>query len=163
MSERGLIFAYVLDGTGGGREAGWSEVEGWKSEDGTLWVHLERNDPGAQRWLHEKSGLSPLAAEALLIEETRPRCTAMPGGLLVILRGVNLNPGADPEDMVSLRLWFEPRRVISMRYRRLMAVQDLSEALAQGQGPSTAGDLLTQIAERLIERMSPVLSEMDDR
>jgi zinc transporter len=27
--------------------------------------------------------------------------------LLVILRGVNLNPGADPEDMVSVRLWLD--------------------------------------------------------
>jgi zinc transporter len=164
MSEgEGLICAYALDGAGGGREVGWSDVEAWREGDGTLWVHGERGGEWVDRWLRERSGLPAVAAEALLAEETRPRCTTLQGGLLVILRGVNLNPGADLEDMIALRLWFEPKRIISMRYRRVMAIQDLRESLAEGCGPANAGDFLTQTAERLIGRMGPVLSDIDDR
>ncbi len=36
-------------------------------------------------------------------------------GWLVILRGVNLNPGADSEDMVSIRMWIEAHRLIALR------------------------------------------------
>ena len=63
---------------------------------------------------------------------------SMGDGLLLTLRGVNLNPGADPEDMVALRLWVEPDRVISIRHRPVMAVNDLRERLASGRGLESA-------------------------
>ena len=34
--------------------------------------------------------------EALLTEETRPRSTQIGNGLLIAMRGVNLNPNAEP-------------------------------------------------------------------
>lgn len=37
----------------------------------------------------------------------------MDGGLIMNLRGVNPNPGADPDDMVSLRLWASDGLIIS--------------------------------------------------
>jgi len=40
-----------------------------------------------------------IIGEALLAEETRPRIVPSAEGLLLILRGVNCNPGAEPEDM----------------------------------------------------------------
>jgi zinc transporter len=158
----GLIHACILDGAGGARDVGWAQIESWTQSDGTLWVHLDHNGERARRWLCNEGGAPPLAAEALLAEETRPHSTAMPGGLLVILRGVNLNPGADPEDMVALRLWFEPKRIITTRHRRLMSAQDLRDALAARRGPATTGEFLVEVAERLIERMGPVLGDIDD-
>jgi zinc transporter len=81
---------------------------------------------------------------------------------LVILRGVNLNPGADPDDMVSIRAWIEPARVITIRHRRVMAIEDLRQALKEGKGPSDSGEFLVQLCARLSERMSTVVSEIDD-
>ena len=51
--------------------------------------------------------LDPLIVEALLTEETRHRTAALGGGLLITLRGVNLNPHSDPEDMISIRVWID--------------------------------------------------------
>ena len=116
--ENGLVFACLLDGKGGGKTCGWNDVREWKEQDGCLWTHLDRSNPEVQRWVHEDAGLDSIAAEALLAEATRPRWVMFDQGLLVILRGVNLNPGADPEDMVSIRIWIEHHRVISMRLRR---------------------------------------------
>jgi zinc transporter len=144
-----LIAAYLLDGQGKGRDFGWAEVRAWEAEQGTLWVHLDRTDPHGQRWLREESGIEPLACEALLAEDARPRTAAMKDGLLVILRGVNLHPDADPEDMVSIRMWIEDQRVITLRHHRLMAVQDVRDFLAAGKGPRNGADLLVQIAARL--------------
>jgi len=97
-----------------------------------------------------------------LQEETRPRCTNFRQGLLVILRGVNLNPGADPEDMVALRLWIERDRMITVRARRLMAAQEVRDTLDEGLGPRSTADLLVALAVRLTERVNHVLEEMDD-
>jgi zinc transporter len=104
MSEQdGLIGAYILDGKGGGRELDWPTLEQGVAADDRLWVHLDRNGEKSEDWLRMKSGLGQLQADALLADETRPRVAFMHEGILMTLRGVNLNPGADPEDMVSLR------------------------------------------------------------
>ncbi|MDX1581213.1 MAG: CorA family divalent cation transporter, partial [Alphaproteobacteria bacterium] len=99
----GLLHGLVLDGQGGARALSFADLESGVPPNS--WVHLDHHSPEVRAWLVEKSGLDPLVCEALLAEETRPRCTPFGEGLVLILRGVNLNPGADPEDMVSLRLW----------------------------------------------------------
>jgi len=151
------IAALALDGAGGALAAGLDE-----EPDGVLWLHLDRMADDVQRWLAEESGLHPVIREALLVEETRPRIARFGNGLIVILRGVNLNPGADPEDMVSIRIWIEPGRVISTRRFRLMAVEDVRGALAEGRGPRTAGELVVALADRLTERMAPVIWALDE-
>lgn len=158
----GLICACLLDGRGRARPADWAAVRAWRPEQGVLWVHLERNHPEAQRWVLEHSGVEPAVAESLLAEESRPRLAVVGEALTVNLRGVNLNPGADPEDMVSLRMWLEPRRIITLRQRHLMSIQDLREALAAGRGPRDAGDFLARTAEQLIERMTPVIDDLGE-
>ena len=114
-SENGLIVAYLLDGEGGGHRIEWDEIKTWKPERGFLWVHLCYTDSAARQWVRDQSGLDELVGEALLVEETRPRSLMTRSGLLAVLRGVNLNPGADPEDMVSIRIWIDQHRVISHR------------------------------------------------
>ncbi|HSP98528.1 MAG TPA: zinc transporter ZntB [Candidatus Dormibacteraeota bacterium] len=159
----GLIHSYLLDGRGGARAIDWAGVRAWQSTEGTLWVHLDRGEESTEHWLQQESGLEPLIVEALLEPETRPRYTALPGGWLVVMRGVNLNPGADPEDMVALRMWIDPHRVLTVRRRRLMAVLDVEAALAAGRGPCDAGGLLVALADRLVERMGPVVAQLDEQ
>jgi zinc transporter len=161
-SQSGLLSAYVLDGKGAGQEVSWDGIRSWQPSSGTLWIHLDRSDPESSRWLREDSGLDALTCEALLAEETRPRCVASGDGLIVILRGVNLHPEADPEDMVSIRMWVEQNRVISVRTRRLMAVQDARDTLARNTGPKDASGLLVRIASRLVDRMGPVIEALDE-
>lgn len=129
---------------------------------GPLWIHLDSQNPEAQVWLRDASGLGELACEALLAEETRPRCATIGEGLLVFLRGVNLNPGAEPEDMVSLRIWSDASRLISLGRRRLNAIQDLAQELEDGAGPSHSAGLLTGLTGHLLERMAPAHNELEE-
>ncbi len=161
--ENGLIAAFVLDGKGGARELDWEGVAAWTPGDGVLWVHLSRAAEQAQNWVREHSGFDQFGAGMLLEEDSRPRVTAHDGALFVNLRGVNLNPGENPEDMVALRMCIESRRVVTSRTRKLMAVQEVRDNLAQGLGPKDAGEILVDLAAGLVERMGPIVSDLDDK
>ena len=162
-TQNGLINAILLDGKGGGRGLDWSDVNEWTPDQGAIWIHLDFTTDEAQAWLREKSGLDSLIIDALIADETRPRCSLNGDGLLISLRGVNSNPGADPEDMVSVRLFCTGDRVISTRRRQLLSIRDLVNLLEQGNGPRTTGELISMLADRLIERMSDVINELEER
>ncbi len=158
----GIFHAFVLDGTGRGRRIdGWDAVAAWRPADGLLWLHLDYESERARSWLADQSGVDPLIIRALLASETRPRCVPARDGALLLLRGVNLNPGAEPDDMVSIRLWCEETRVVSVRIRRLAAVDDLCAAIDEGRGPTSTGDLVVQLADRLVDRMADVVANID--
>jgi zinc transporter len=157
----GLICAVIMDGTGHGREIGWDEIAAWRPGNGKLWVHLDFRDEGAISWIHDNVA-DPQAAETLLADETRPRSVTAGDHLLVSLRGVNLNPGSDPEDMVSVRIWAGPDRIITTRHRRIMAVNDAREQFAAGTGPQSISDFLVFIADGLVHYMGPTLDQLAD-
>ncbi len=159
----GLLYAYLLDGNGGGKALSWSDILKWRSGDGLLWMHLDYADETARSWLENKSGLSPLTCDSLIDEGTRPRNIISPEGLLLILRGVNCNPGEDPEDMVAVRMLFTDQRIITMRHRRLMAIADIHAAIGSGEGPCNAGDFLVLVAERIADRIGDVVTDLDDQ
>ena len=161
--QNGLVTAYLLDGKGGGRVFDWKAIQDWHPDDGFLWVHLDRRAETSRRWLREESGIAPAICETLLSEEgIRPRCRAIGDNELVIVRGVNLNPGANPDDMVAIRLWVGSDRAISLRYRQLMAIQDLRESIEAGQGPCDAGDFIAETMSKLASRMDPVITNLDE-
>jgi zinc transporter len=158
----GLVAAFLLDGAGGGRAVDFEGVRRWRPGDGLLWVHMDLTVPATARWMEKEGGLDPLVAEALLQVETRPRGVALRDGLLIVLRGVNLNPGADPEDMVSMRMWLTPERIVTTRRRRLLSVDDTRQAIAEGRGPVTPGDFLVTMADRMMERAAHVVGDVDE-
>lgn len=160
----GLIHAWLLDGQGGGRRLTWSEVTHWKPAAGEwLWMHLNYSEPRVQQWMRDHSGLSELTVESLLQVETRPRCVPADEGMMIFLRGVNLNPGAEPDDMVSVRLWVSENRIFSLRVRRMMSIDDVRESISRGSGPETTGDFLVMLIHRLHDRASTVVEALYDR
>ncbi|MEQ9609918.1 MAG: zinc transporter ZntB [Kiloniellaceae bacterium] len=161
MQKEDWSFVSVFDGAGGARRESAGKHD--FPPDAILWAHLQRDSASAQRWLARERGVPPLVRQALTAEETRPRCTPLEGGLLLILRGVNLNPDSDPEDMVSIRVWTDGRRILTVWLRRLLAVRDIDEMLEQGRGPKSVGEFLTLLCERLASWMEPVIAEIDDR
>ena len=158
----GLVIAFILDGKGGGRKIAWDEIATWKPDQGILWMHMNYSFPDVQKWLYEESGLEEVISDALTEEDSRPRCTPFQEGLLLGLRGVNLNPGADPEDMVGVRIWFENNRIISTRKRKILSIADIQASLEEGIGPESIGDFLVQVTGRLMERMRQVIDDLED-
>ncbi|MEO0522583.1 MAG: CorA family divalent cation transporter [Pseudomonadota bacterium] len=89
------------------------------------WLHFDVADKNFAEWAHAM--LPPIAAKALVQSETRPRCERLDSGIVLNLRGVNLNPEASPEDMVSLRLWIASGNVVSARVRKVFAADTMRE------------------------------------
>ena len=158
-----FLHTYVLDRKGGRQVIDRGRITGWSADRGILWVHLDVNDEASRNWLENESGLPPAMADALLAGETRPRSHIGDSGSLLVLRGVNTNPGGDPEDMVSVRVWIERNRIISTRRRRLLSVQDVRAALDDGEGPKSSGEFLTMLIARLADRIGDFVNDIEER
>ena len=159
----GLTHAYLLDGLGGAKPLSWSEVEAWNPTMGCLWLHLLYSEQDVQAWATQKSGLDPIISQALLMEETRPRVASIDDGLLIALRGVNLNPGSNPEDMVSIRLWADQNWMISTHQRTLLSTIDVVNQLKKGKGPKDCAELIVHLTDSLIWRMSDTVDLLEDQ
>jgi len=158
----GILYCRLLDRRGGARVIEPSAVGTVAPEQGILWVHLDVNSGESWDWLRESSNLDDTTLEALLAGGTRPRYVPGERGMLIVLRGVNTNPGADPEDMVSIRLWIEQDRIISTRRRKLLSIVDIRESLEAGNGPRSGGEFLTTLVSKLADRIGDFVETIED-
>jgi zinc transporter len=158
-----VLSAFVLDGQGGGRAIDAGGTARWKPGEGVLWVVADRTHEGTGVWLRETMGVSEVTCEALLAEDTRPRCLHSQGGLLIILRAVNMNPGAEPDDLVTLRVWLDAEKVICLRGRPVYALQDARERLLRGSGARTPGGVLVQLVDTVTERLQEAVANLEDQ
>ena len=160
----GLVHALVLDGKGGARSIARTELDDLQLQsEESLWLHWDRSHPQTQTWLRKESGLSEFSCDLLLEENTRPRLLPLPEHeLLLFLRGINLNPGAEPEDMVSVRIFASARRVISLRLRPLRATDELLVQLADGKGPRNSSELILYMAQYLTHKVQDLVGELSE-
>lgn len=124
------------------------------------WIHCQRDQDGLDAWL-DGMGVHSGLRQALLAEDTRPRFEVVPGGFLLILRGVNLTPGADPDDMLSLRLLWFNGGLVSLRKLPFRAITAVRESLEAGTGPGSMDALLVVIIEAINLRIDELLEAQE--
>lgn len=165
VADNPLIFGFEFDSDGAARRLTWDDVaNGPASRPGVRrWLHLDRLSPSVRKWLTEASGIDMVIDDALLQEDTRPRSVRHGDGLLINLRGVNLNEGSDPEDMIAIRIWMTADVVVSLRAFHIRAAQDLRDLIMAGDVPESTGKIVTYIAGRLTDRMEPVIADLDSK
>ncbi|REG82343.1 zinc transporter ZntB [Marinomonas pollencensis] len=157
-----IVHHLELNGQGGATLLDHQLLPNKVPKEGGRWVHIDFSKGDAREWLSTVEDMPEAVVEALCAEETRPRSTKIGQGVLVTLRGVNLNPGSNPSDMVSLRLWVTPHFIVSSRRRRLLSVQDIVKDLSVGDGPINSADLMTILAQTLTGRMASVIDDLED-
>ncbi len=156
MGDGNVGFTAVL---GGEAHASFHD---WRAEPvHRHWIHLQLSHE-TEAWLLNRGGIDPVAFRALVAMGARPRCASFDDGVLVVLRGVNTNEGAAPEDMVSVRMWIERRRIVSVAPRNVAAIGDVRRRLEAGRGPVSPGELIVDLAARMLDRMAPILSDLDE-
>jgi zinc transporter len=153
--------ALLLDGKGGARQLSDDEVAGWSPSDGLLWVDFNQSSRKAREWLLRDSGIERNAVSILLEGETRPRSLVEPGGLIIIMRGINMNPGAVPDDMVAIRIWLEGNRIVTTRRRKVLSAADVRDSLLAGKGPRTVGEFLIALTGQLTERIAAAVDNIE--
>jgi zinc transporter len=157
-NESGVVFALSLDGSGGGKAIGPEMF----AESLPGWMHLDFSSRDARRHL-ENEGLEPYVIDTLTRQESRPHAIAVGDALMVILRGINRNAGADPEDMVSVRIWFEPRRLLTIRQRPVKAAQLARADIENGNGAVSVADLLLRLIEHLADGIAEFVDDVEER
>jgi len=158
----GLAHAYLLDGRGGGEQLDWNGIERWAPADGALWLNLDYSAPDVERWLGLHSRIDPLIRDALQGDDPRPRAMAHGDALLLIVRGINVNEGAAPEDMLSIRAWIEPHRVVTLRRRQSRSLKAIAADLDRGAGPTGVGELTALLVERVLEHVATRVDTLGD-
>ena len=166
--EDGLICAYELKSSPSPLLS-LNEVEQLPG-DAKVWLHLDRTHPGTRVWLNEQSGLPENLVNSLLKNEVRPRFSELSDGqALLVIRAINVNTGDRPEDMVSIRIWSDGNRLISLRNQPLMAAQEIRTSLEQGNGPDNVASFLQKLhklidgrIENLVYKLNNQLEELED-
>lgn len=131
-------------------------------DDAPAWVHLDGRQEGVSTWLSDQlSYLEPQAVQALLDATTRARAHAIGEGMILILRLLNDDEGEDPEDMVSVRMWVDAHRIVSISLRPLQAITHMDEALSREQGPSSSGEFLSGLVKNITHVIAEFQSDLD--
>lgn len=128
-----------------------------------LWLHVQSDAEDATSLL-QSMGVESRVIDSLLALETRPRAMALCEGTLVYLRGINKNPNADPEDMVSLRIWFNNSLIITARRknRRLASIMQVKEQIEANTPISHPANLVINMVSSVANTIVDVVDDMDD-
>lgn len=164
QSNNSVLWAYYIEPSIKATAIDITDVIKGQQIGGFTWVHMQCDAKGAKETM-ASLGLSQQVIESLEAVETRPKTIAINDGLLVYLRGINKNPDADPEDMVSLRIWITDKGIISARRkgRKLLSVQDVREQLDIGNIPINAAQLMLDIIERIADRIHEMVDDLDEQ
>ena len=158
----GLLFALLLDGQGGAKHLTFEEAQNWTPDQGVLWMHMDLQSAGTKDFLENKSGINPLALESLTEEEEdRPRCVSFGDKLMLFLRAINLNPGEEPDDMISLRIWCESDRMISLRETPMNFLAAMEREFKSGGGPKNMGELLDEVCYFTLDKIVDVVADVE--
>lgn len=118
-----------------------------------IWRHMDYKNPEAKKLMIKSCGIPKDIAEAMCDDSTRPRYFRNKNdGIVLIMRGINYNTGANPEDMVSLRVWVDHKRVITLSHNPLKAVQNMLEMLPSAEfHPTGPMQLFLTLAQNLAD------------
>lgn len=146
---------YILDGLGG-----LAQEDNGKY---AIWHNLDYQNPNSYKILLEEYQLDPLIVDALCDEDTRPRFVCYDTGILLILRAINLNPGSNPEDMISLRFWIDENKIISLQHRNLKSIKKIADALENKVGPKTPIQCFLTFANAIADVIVKTTNDLTDR
>ncbi|WP_017666260.1 zinc transporter ZntB [Porphyrobacter sp. AAP82] len=126
---------------------------------GFVWLHAEGVGHGETMDL--PGYVPPLAANALVASETRPRCDEVEDAALINLRGTAADTMQDSDGLVSIRMWVEGRRVTSVSRHPLAALGKVEAALRAGR-ITDGGDFVSALAQAISVQLDPQVAELGD-
>ncbi|MCE2688010.1 MAG: zinc transporter ZntB [Rickettsiales bacterium] len=163
-NQQPVIFSYSFEEQGSILALEDNQIATELENSNLSWVHLDGNATSTKYWLEANvSYLDHLIIDALLAQETRSRIMEFEGGLLIILRGVNTNIDANPDDMVSLRIWVDQYRVITIQKREMNALFDFKNNLERGRKIKGSGEFLYNLIYQILSEISTEMLNLSQR
>ncbi|WP_298675077.1 CorA family divalent cation transporter [uncultured Sphingomonas sp.] len=126
------------------------------------WIHLSATNAEAAAWLRDQAQLPEYLVEALIAQETRPRCDGFAAGAFLNLRGRTQEDIDSSDLLASVRIWATRGRVISVTRKHLIATDTVEQAVRDGT-VSDPGDLITAFATAITNDLDPVVADLGDQ
>ena len=165
MSKSGTIaFSYFFNQEGLATKIEDSQATREAIVPDLQWTHLYHIKKSTANWLRsEVNHLDNLAVNALIAEETRPRIVEMERGLLIILRGIAESKLSDKE-MVSIRLWIDGERVISIQKKSMIAVLEIQQQIESGEIIiHNSGEFLSYLINFIASDISKIVYSLGEK
>jgi zinc transporter len=128
-----------------------------------VWHHIKYNDKAAVKWIKNQPELSQFAKITLINSETRPRVHVEDDELIMCLRGINLNEEADPEDMISIRLWVGPQTIITSSNAGSQSIRNIRALLTEKVGPKNAEEFVATLIDQLANLTDEFVEKLDQK
>lgn len=152
-----LLHAYQLDGKGSA-----ISIDKLEESEGS-WFHFDISGDDITPWLTGVAGLNDIAANALTSTETRPRVLRRGNNLIMTLRGLSIGSEHGSEEMISVRLWTDGKRIISSRLKPLASTQTVIDALKAGEGAVNTPELIVNWVECITDDMAGAISSLEEQ
>ena len=149
-------FAVILDRKGGAKKVPLRKK--LIDEKRPLWIHLD-NEATDKLEHYKNQKVSAPIAEHLSSLETTPKCMRYKNGLLVTLRGLNVNKNAD-DDMVAVHIWLTKNRLITVADQPVAAVAEVLDLLRRKKGPHTIPACFTLLTRHMIHKIKDSLADI---
>jgi len=157
-------FAHALGGPERGANLHEAALLRVLEDETPAWVHLDGTDPDAAEWFtRHLNYLDGQAIEALLDVDTRKHVSIRGSGMSVILRSVNMNEGENPEDMISIRMWIDAHRIVTISRKRSRVVERLDAAMRAGEEIDSAGAFLVRVVAEITGFIADFQKDLDQK
>ncbi|QUJ69901.1 zinc transporter ZntB (plasmid) [Photobacterium sp. GJ3] len=126
------------------------------------WYHCQRDAKGLKEWLTSVEIPGSLIS-ALLADDTRPRFEQLDDDIfLLILRGINLNEGTNPDDMLSIRFLYYRGSLISTRKYPSRAIAEARKQCEEGKSPTSLLAMMVTIIDKLNRNIESFLDPIEE-
>ncbi|MCW8091087.1 zinc transporter ZntB [Alteromonas sp. ASW11-130] len=158
-----LLWAYLIKTDGTSQILSLQDFPFTCAANEYVWVHL-CSDVAEVDNIMRTLQLSATVADKLAAPVTRPGTIIVDHGTLIYLRGINKNPGAAPDDMVSLRVWLSDKMIVTARRtdRGLISINENRQQVEDGYSPASSTHMLIQIIENLADKIHETVEQLDD-
>ena len=137
------------------------EEAGAYSGPGFVWVHIEGQDDLASQVHKGDAAIPDIAASALAATETRPRCDSVEHGAILNLRGLGLEGAEQADRLVSIRMWIQADRIVSVS-RHTMAATAIVRGKMESGHICDSGDLVAAYAWAISTKLDPEVAALGD-
>jgi len=154
------IISCQLDGKGGLIPIAEDEVIHCERP---CWLHLNYTHRQSAEWLQSTPQIPDAVRDALAGDSMRPRVSRLGDGFMIVLRSVNHNSDARPDQLVAMRVFINDKLIVSTRRRKVFAVDEVLTDLQNGNGPFDCGSWLVDVCDALTDHTSEFIEELHDK
>lgn len=149
------------------KDSSWQTVDGFDAldKDAPQWLTLDYKDETSVEQVLSQVDLSHTHKQSLLDPDVRPRLwITRENQVLLFIRGINLNPDSEPEDMVSVRIYFDGTKLICFRSRRLQSITEVRSSITSSNAESCdLQELFIKLLQSILLKIESQVTKLANR